>query len=82
MCGIAGIVSQSPVVDAGRLKAMRDTMTHRGPDAAGLWCSDDRRVGLAHRRLAIIDLSPAGEQPMVDPSGDCRIDNLGSQRGW
>jgi asparagine synthase (glutamine-hydrolysing) len=73
VCGIAGIVSQAPVVDRDRLVAMRDTMVHRGPDAAGLWCADDRRVGLAHRRLAIIDLSPAGEQPMVDPSGDCHI---------
>ena len=73
MCGIAGIVSQAPVVDRDRLTAMRDTMTHRGPDAAGLWCSEDRRIGLAHRRLAIIDSSPAGEQPMLDPSGDCRI---------
>ena len=44
-------------------------MTHRGPDDAGEWWSADGRVGLAHRRLAIIDLSPAGHQPMHDASG-------------
>jgi asparagine synthase (glutamine-hydrolysing) len=43
---------------------MRDTMTHRGPDDAGVWWSPDARVGLAHRRLSIIDLSLAGHQPM------------------
>lgn len=51
----------------------RDTMIHRGPDGAGEWWSDDGRVGLAHRRLAIIDLSPAGHQPMVDTNGDMII---------
>jgi asparagine synthase (glutamine-hydrolysing) len=44
-------------------------MTHRGPDDAGEWWSSDGRVGLAHRRLSIIDLSPAGHQPMHDASG-------------
>jgi asparagine synthase (glutamine-hydrolysing) len=48
---------------------MRDTMCHRGPDDQGVWYTADRRVGLAHRRLAIIDLSPGGHQPMLDPSG-------------
>jgi len=47
------------------LEAMRDTMRHRGPDDTGLWWSRDQRVGLAHRRLAIIDLSPGGHQPMT-----------------
>jgi asparagine synthase (glutamine-hydrolysing) len=45
---------------------MRDTMTHRGPDDAGLYQSPDRRVVLAHRRLSIVDLSPAGHQPMTN----------------
>lgn len=48
-------------------------MIHRGPDDAGEWWSSDGRVGLAHRRLSIIDLSPAGHQPMLDASGSLRI---------
>ena len=43
---------------------MRDQMTHRGPDDAGTYISKDRRLGFGHRRLAIVDLSPAGHQPM------------------
>jgi asparagine synthase (glutamine-hydrolysing) len=69
MCGIVGIVSQGEAIDPGTIKAMRDSMTHRGPDDDGLWRSADGRVGLGHRRLAIIDLSPGGHQPMVDASG-------------
>jgi asparagine synthase (glutamine-hydrolysing) len=45
---------------------MRDTLTHRGPDGAGTWVSADRRVGLGHRRLSIIDLSEAAAQPMCN----------------
>lgn len=48
-------------------------MTHRGPDDAGEWWSEDGRVGLAHRRLSIIDLSPAGHQPMRSADGACTI---------
>jgi len=68
MCGIAGILK----FDAGgrvqerRLQAMRDSMVHRGPDDAGLMVRG--RVGLAHRRLSIIDLA-GGHQPMSDPGG-------------
>ena len=69
MCGIIGIFSRSPIADSDRLATMRDAMTHRGPDSAGIWWSADKRLGLAHRRLAILDLSPAGSQPMVDRSG-------------
>ena len=54
---------------APRCTAMRDAMTHRGPDDAGLWESPDRRVVLAHRRLSIVDLSPAGHQPMSNEDG-------------
>lgn len=65
MCGIAGIFSVgSAVVDPGKLVAMRDTMLHRGPDGGADWISEDRKVGLAHRRLSIIDLSNAATQPM------------------
>jgi asparagine synthase (glutamine-hydrolysing) len=66
MCGIAGIVHLdgapvSPVV----LKRMTDAIAHRGPDGEGQWV--DGNVGIGHRRLAIIDLSPAGHQPMLTP---------------
>ena len=53
--------------------AGRDAMIHRGPDDAGEWWSADGRVGLAHRRLSIIDLSAAGHQPMHDKSGELSI---------
>jgi asparagine synthase (glutamine-hydrolysing) len=68
MCGIAGIfnVSNTGPVDGDVLTAMRDSMVHRGPDGDGLWISADRRIGLAHRRLAIIDLSDTAAQPMSD----------------
>jgi asparagine synthase (glutamine-hydrolysing) len=67
MCGINGIYAYSPTappVDAEELLRSRECMRSRGPDAADVWISDDRRVGLGHRRLAIIDLSAAGAQPM------------------
>ncbi|HYI08260.1 MAG TPA: asparagine synthase (glutamine-hydrolyzing) [Thermoanaerobaculia bacterium] len=67
MCGINGIYAygaSAPPVDSDELLRSRECMRSRGPDAADVWISDDRRVGLAHRRLSIIDLSPAGAQPM------------------
>jgi len=67
MCGLAAIFAYSPDapgVDPDELLAIRDRMTTRGPDGAGEWISPDGRVGLAHRRLSIIDLSDAGAQPM------------------
>ncbi len=70
MCGIAGIYAYSksaPIADQGELLRMRETMLNRGPDGAGIWMSEDKRVGFAHRRLAIIDLSEDGAQPMFDP---------------
>ena len=69
MCGIVGIGSKSLLIEQDMLTSMRDTMHHRGPDDAGIWLSGDDHVGLAHRRLAIIDLSTAGHQPMEDMSG-------------
>lgn len=69
MCGIVGIASSTPVESREWLVAGRDALAHRGPDDAGLWWSSDGRVGFAHRRLAIIELSSAGHQPMVDSSG-------------
>ena len=72
MCGIAGILAyrdSAPPIDEAELLRIREHMVHRGPDGAGLWISPDRRVGLAHRRLAIIDLSAAGHQPMRTRDG-------------
>lgn len=76
MCGLAGIFAYSnsaPPVDSGELLCMREHMIRRGPDGAGLWVSDDRRIGLAHRRLAIIDLTPDGAQPMASACGRYQI---------
>ena len=73
MCGIIGIASQTAICDRGWLAAGRDAMRHRGPDDAGEWWSVDGSIGLGHRRLAIIDLSPAGHQPMQDASGESCI---------
>ncbi len=71
MCGIAGIIGRLDERNRAALARMNDAMVHRGPDASGTWAStpDARGWGalLAHRRLAILDLSPAGAQPMVDP---------------
>lgn len=65
MCGIAGIITANTnELSTGRLKTMTDVIAHRGPDGEGQWISADGRVGLAHRRLSIIDLSEAGTQPM------------------
>jgi len=67
MCGLVGIYSfNGKPVDENLLIKMRDTMVHRGPDGAGTWVSEDRKVGLGHRRLSIIDLSEAAAQPMCN----------------
>jgi asparagine synthase (glutamine-hydrolysing) len=70
MCGIVGVASSWPVKDRDWLAQGRDALRHRGPDDAGEWWSADGRVGLGHRRLAILDLSPAGHQPMLDERGE------------
>lgn len=67
MCGINAIFAYAegaPLVDRDELIASRECMRTRGPDAADAWISADGRIGLGHRRLAIIDLSPAASQPM------------------
>lgn len=72
MCGIAGIhayLEVAPPVDRAELGRINDRMAARGPDGEGLWLSGDRRTGFAHRRLAIIDLSDAGLQPMHSACG-------------
>ncbi len=71
MCGIAGIIGRIGERNRAALQRMSDAMTHRGPDGHGTWESPPDQSGmgvlLAHRRLAILDLSPAGAQPMADP---------------
>ena len=72
MCGICGIYeygASEPAVTSELIVRMRDTMTHRGPDDAGVYLSEDRRVGFGNRRLAIVDLSPAGHIPMCNEDG-------------
>ena len=76
MCGIVGQFNFGGPADRGvadRDRAlvleMNDAIAHRGPDDFGLWQSDDGRVVLGHRRLAIVDLSPAGHQPMSNEDG-------------
>ncbi len=72
MCGIAGIVSQSGHTTAAQVIPLRDALTHRGPDAAGVWPKDLNEpayCALGHRRLSIIDLSEAGRQPMSNAKG-------------
>src|SRR6201997_2997921 len=71
MCGIAGIIGRLDDLNRAALERMSNAMVHRGPDDSGTWISapDSRGWGalLGFRRLSILDLSPAGAQPMVDP---------------
>src|SRR5215467_360586 len=75
MCGINGTLSLAPDfrVEAPLVSRMRDTLAHRGPDGAATWVSDDGRVGLGFRRLAIIDLSETAMQPMPNEDGSVRV---------
>ena len=64
MCGVTGFINlKNEPAQLSLLKAMTDAITHRGPDGEGHWIENN--VGLGHRRLAIVDLSDAGAQPMV-----------------
>jgi asparagine synthase (glutamine-hydrolysing) len=69
MCGIVGYAGRPGAITSNLLAEMRDTMAHRGPDASGIWSASDGSVVLGHRRLAILDLSPAGAQPMENSRG-------------
>lgn len=68
MCGITGIIAKRAFNPAA-LEAMTKRLVHRGPDGDGIWISDNKCVGFGHRRLAVIDTSDAGRQPMFDRSG-------------
>src|SRR6185437_4422075 len=73
MCGIAGFIAgrsqgaARPIVDIAA--AMSETVRHRGPDDDGVWVDRDAGVALVRRRPSIVDLSPAGHQPMVSADG-------------
>lgn len=72
MCGFAGLLKPAPgdrELLRSELGAMSDQLVHRGPDDSGNWVRMDGRIGFAFRRLAILDLSPAGAQPMRSPDG-------------
>lgn len=69
MCGIAGILGEYGAGLPAQLDAMVGTLVHRGPDASGTWADPAAGIGMAHRRLAILDLSPQGAQPMVSENG-------------
>lgn len=78
MCGIAGILNLrgKPVKGLSHALGVMNTLQqHRGPDDEGLWQSEDRSVGFAHRRLSIIDLSAAGHQPMVGNDSSVIVHN-------
>jgi asparagine synthase (glutamine-hydrolysing) len=68
MCGIAGMLTTGPVSEA-TMRAMADAIANRGPDDAGAWIDPGAGIGLAHRRLSIVDLSPAGHQPFHSACG-------------
>lgn len=73
MCGfvgfLGGVALHGEQDDAALLKQMADTIVHRGPDDEGYWFDFNQRIGMCHRRLAIVDLSSAGAQPMQAASG-------------
>lgn len=73
MCGIAGFFDSSfviaPAALTARARGMSDAIAYRGPDSSGLWSDPETGVAFAHRRLAIVDLTPAGAQPMVSADG-------------
>lgn len=68
MCGFAGYITRDDISDKDLRKAV-STLRHRGPDDEGVWCDLNEHIFLAHARLSILDLSPAGHQPMSSVSG-------------
>src|SRR5581483_2910711 len=76
MCGILGLHNYGNIsvpINESLIARLRDTMTHRGPDAEGQWINGRRDVGLGFRRLSIIDLSANGDQPMTNEEGTIRL---------
>ncbi|HMB17661.1 MAG TPA: asparagine synthase (glutamine-hydrolyzing) [Candidatus Paceibacterota bacterium] len=75
MCGITGVYhfNNDEKTTKETVDKMRDTLAHRGPDGKGTFVSKDKKVGLGHRRLSIIDLSEKGAQPMTDEKEEIQI---------
>jgi asparagine synthase (glutamine-hydrolysing) len=70
MCGFAGLLAEGQGTDMEPVvSAMTETLRHRGPDDDGVWFDASAGIGLGSRRLAIVDLSPLGHQPMSSASG-------------
>ena len=71
MCGIAGFFRPAGLGTAAEeiLARLAGTLAHRGPDDSGVWCDPPAGIALGHRRLAVLDLSAAGRQPMISVSG-------------
>ena len=72
MCGFAGFLGYGRMnaEKASRIATqMGESLAHRGPDDAGVWCDDNSEIALSHQRLSILDLSSAGHQPMISASG-------------
>jgi asparagine synthase (glutamine-hydrolysing) len=81
MCGITGVINLNGApVSPGVLRAMTDIVRHRGPDGSGIWT--ERGVGFGHRRLAILDLSEAGHQPMLSADGRLVLTYNGEIYNW
>ena len=76
MCGLVGALSFNSSdfrIKNSYIKEMRDTMIHRGPNGKGCWINKDRKIGFGHRRLSIIDLSQAANQPMSNSEGSITL---------
>lgn len=69
MCGIVGIWDYKNKISRGTLEKMRNSLSHRGPDDAGIFIDEKNNIGFGHQRLSIIDLSKAGHQPMSNEEG-------------
>ncbi len=70
MCGIVGLIAAESVARlTARARAMADAIAYRGPDGTAVWSDSEAGIALAHRRLAIVDLTPTGAQPMVSTDG-------------
>ncbi len=81
MCGIVALHAPRGQVSSSALRAASDALRHRGPDGTGAWISDDRGIGLAHTRLAIIDLA-TGQQPLASDDGALHLTMNGEFYGY